>query len=86
MAKWKATVLLNDDVLTMHTECEYYATAYVNILAKLPSRCSRGDCKEGIIDLVKVESEEIEPQIIRPAGENDKKSVKINILEPEDCV
>ena len=90
MANWKATVQLDGKILTMYTECEYYGTAYVNILAKLPSRCSRGDCQDGIIDLVKCDEMPPESQNIDTRSQNGqiglKKSVKINILEPEDCV
>jgi hypothetical protein len=62
MAKWRAQVLLNDKISTMYTEAEHYSAAYVKILCKLPSRCARGDCKEGIISLVQDAEEASEPE------------------------
>ena len=61
MAKWRALVRLGDEMSTMYTEAKSYSAAYVQIIGKLPSRCARGDCKDGIIRLVQDTEEASEP-------------------------
>lgn len=88
MAKWRAEVQLDDKVLTMYTEAEHYSAAYIKIMAKLPSRCARGDCKDGIITLVQDTEQALGSHEGQEVGENDqkssKKSIKINILDTID--
>ena len=61
MAKWRALVRLGDKLSTMYTEAESYSAAYIRIIGKLPSRCARGDCEDGIIRLVQDAEEASEP-------------------------
>lgn len=88
MAKWRAQVKLGDDITTMYTEAEHYSAAYVKIMTKLPSRCARTGCKDGIIALVQDDEQALGPYGKLLVGENDrkssKKSVKINISDTSD--
>ena len=66
MNKWIATCTLDGGKTTFSVEVEAntYSAAYIKALTQLPSRCSRMDTNDGILDLTMVPEEASRPNTI----------------------